>query len=41
MRAFRFPVERLVEARYPLEEGEAALAEAGKPGALNVLVDVA
>ena len=41
MRAFRFPVERLIEARYPLDEAEAALARASERGALKVIVDVA
>ena len=34
------PVEEMVEARYPLEEGAAALARAGEPGTLKVLIDV-
>ena len=41
MRAYRFPVDRLIDARYPLDEAEAALAKAGEKGVLKVLVDVA
>ena len=41
MRAFRFPVERLIEARYPLDEAEAAFARAAERGTLKVLLDMA
>ena len=41
MRAFRFPVERLIAARFPIEDAEAALAKAGEKGVLKVIVDVA
>ena len=34
------PVERLVEARYPLAEAEDAFARAASPGTLKVLLDV-
>jgi threonine dehydrogenase-like Zn-dependent dehydrogenase len=35
------PVERLVQARYPLAHGEAAFAHAARRGTLKVLIDVA
>ncbi len=35
------PVERLIEARYPLAEAAAALDHAARKGALKVLIDVA
>jgi hypothetical protein len=31
----------MIDARYPLEEGVAALDHAGRPGVLKVLLDVA
>jgi threonine dehydrogenase-like Zn-dependent dehydrogenase len=34
------PVERFIHARFPLEEGARAFAEAARPGVLKVLVDV-
>jgi alcohol dehydrogenase len=34
----RFPVERLITARYPLEQGREAFARAAEPGALKVLL---
>ena len=37
----RVPVERLIEARYPLEQGPQALQEAGAGGRLKVLLDIA
>jgi threonine dehydrogenase-like Zn-dependent dehydrogenase len=35
------PVERLIAARYPLARAEEALAHAGRPGVLKVLLEVA
>ena len=35
----RYPLERLVTARFPLSRGVEAFAEASRPGALKVLVD--
>lgn len=40
LRARRVDPRPLVEARMPLEEGEAAFARAGAPGALKVLLEV-
>jgi len=40
LRAFRFPVTRLVEARYPLDKGVEALERAGQPGTMKVLVEM-
>ena len=34
------PVERMIQARYSLEDGAAALARAAEPGTLKVLIDV-
>jgi alcohol dehydrogenase len=34
------PLERLITARYPLEQGVAAFARANAPGALKVLLDI-
>jgi len=39
LRAFRFPVGRLIDGRYRLEDAEAALARAGERGVLKVLVE--
>ena len=36
----RFPLERLIDARFPLERGAEAFAAAGKPGVLKVLLDL-
>ncbi len=36
----RFPVARLVAARYPLEDAVAAFRHAGQPGVLKVILDV-
>jgi alcohol dehydrogenase len=38
MEGHHFPVQRLIAARYPLKEGLAAFARAGRPGMLKVLV---
>ncbi|MFZ2955356.1 MAG: alcohol dehydrogenase catalytic domain-containing protein [Candidatus Ozemobacteraceae bacterium] len=38
LRAFGFPVERLIEARYPLSEALTAFEHAKRPGALKVLL---
>ena len=40
MQAFSLPVEGLIEARYPLDQAEAAFRKAGEQGALKVIVDV-
>ena len=37
----RFPVERLIEASYPLDDAEAAFAHARRPGALKVVLEIA
>lgn len=34
------PVERLITARYPLEQAAAALRAAGDPGTLKILIDI-
>ncbi|MDG2150095.1 MAG: alcohol dehydrogenase catalytic domain-containing protein [Planctomycetota bacterium] len=36
----RLPLERLVQARYPLKQGDQALERAAQPGVLKVLLDV-
>ncbi|MBF0500932.1 MAG: alcohol dehydrogenase catalytic domain-containing protein [Candidatus Riflebacteria bacterium] len=38
LRAFQFPVERLIEARYPLSDAVAAFEHATRPGALKILL---
>ena len=40
MQAFRFPVERLVDAHYPLGQAEAAFDKAAERGVLKVILDV-
>jgi len=40
LRAFRFPVTRLIEARYPLDKGLEALERAAQPGAMKVVVEM-
>jgi threonine dehydrogenase-like Zn-dependent dehydrogenase len=41
MARHRYPLDRLVSARYPLSRGVEAFAEASRPGSLKVLVDPA
>jgi threonine dehydrogenase-like Zn-dependent dehydrogenase len=39
MARHRYPLQRLISARFPLSRGEEAFTEAGRPGVLKVLVD--
>lgn len=41
MRRNRYPLERLVSARFPINRGAEAFAEAARPGVLKVLVEPA